>query len=451
MKAFCFVLMPFGRKVDSAGRVIDFNSIYQQVIAPAISAVDLEPLRADEEAMGGVIHKPMFERLALCDYAVADLTGANSNVTYELGIRHAVRPRSTAILFAEGTQLPFDLAMLRGKGYRIDDHGQPETPDRQAQVLSDHFRAAFRSDQFDDSPFFQLMPEIPRPTYDRLRADAFRTHVLHSNDLREAMAEARQRGVEAVRAVAERREFRNLSDVDPEVVSELFWSFGQVGARQDMIELYDRLPRQLQRAKVVQERLSEALVRVGRSDEAERVLKRVIEDYGPSSETYGRLGRVYKDMWEAAKREGNDLKARGLLKRAIATYVAGFEEDWRDTFPGINAVTLMELESPPSKLQAELLPVVSFSAKQRLRKSGNADYWGHATILELAVLSRHVEEAEEAAANALAMMRSPWEAETTARNLRLIRELRQGRGEDSSWVEHIEGQLIKSAQSKRPQ
>ena len=41
---------------------------------------------------GGIIHKPMFERLILCDYAVADLTTANANVFYELGIRHAVAP-----------------------------------------------------------------------------------------------------------------------------------------------------------------------------------------------------------------------------------------------------------------------------------------------------------------------------------------------------------------------
>ena len=35
----------------------------------------------------------MFERLILCEYAVADLTTANANVFYELGVRHAVRRR----------------------------------------------------------------------------------------------------------------------------------------------------------------------------------------------------------------------------------------------------------------------------------------------------------------------------------------------------------------------
>jgi len=85
----CFVLMPFGKKMDAAGRVTNFDSVYTRIIAPAVERAGLEPIRADEEKIGGTIHKPMFERLMLCHYAVADITGANPNVFYELGIRHA--------------------------------------------------------------------------------------------------------------------------------------------------------------------------------------------------------------------------------------------------------------------------------------------------------------------------------------------------------------------------
>ncbi len=81
--------------------------------------------RRTRSKVGGTIHKPMYERLILCDYAIADVTGANPNVYYELGIRHAVRPRSTVILFADGTLLPFDIALLRGMPYRTDGSGGP--------------------------------------------------------------------------------------------------------------------------------------------------------------------------------------------------------------------------------------------------------------------------------------------------------------------------------------
>ena len=79
----------------------------------------MECVRADEERVGGIIHKPMFERLLLCEYAVADLSMANANVYYELGIRHATRPWSTVLLFREGFRLPFDAALLRAMPYQL--------------------------------------------------------------------------------------------------------------------------------------------------------------------------------------------------------------------------------------------------------------------------------------------------------------------------------------------
>src|SRR5580698_1081643 len=111
-KTLCFVLMPFGTKPDVAGTMIDFDAVYNVLIGPAIEAAGLESLRADEEMTGGIIHKPMFERLILCQFAVADLTTANANVFYELGLRHAVRPWSTILIFGEGSRLPFDVGLL---------------------------------------------------------------------------------------------------------------------------------------------------------------------------------------------------------------------------------------------------------------------------------------------------------------------------------------------------
>ena len=105
-RPYCFVLMPFGQKKDAGGATTDFDAVYRDVIRPAIDAADLAPIRADEEKVGGIIQKPMYERLLFCDYAVADLTTANANVFYELGVRHAVRPHSTVTLASKTTRLP---------------------------------------------------------------------------------------------------------------------------------------------------------------------------------------------------------------------------------------------------------------------------------------------------------------------------------------------------------
>src|SRR5205823_14200936 len=138
----CFVLMPFGTKTDPNGLLIDFDSVYQHLIAPAIREAKLESLRADEEMGGGIIHKPMFERLVLCEYAVADLTTANANVFYELGVRHAVRPWSTVLIFAGGTRLPFDIGLLRSLPYKLKKNGVPANPETDLKALAKKLKAA---------------------------------------------------------------------------------------------------------------------------------------------------------------------------------------------------------------------------------------------------------------------------------------------------------------------
>lgn len=69
-RPLCFVLMPFGKKPDAAGLMIDFDAVYREHIAPGIKEAVLDPIRADEEQAGGIIQKPMFERLLLCPFAV---------------------------------------------------------------------------------------------------------------------------------------------------------------------------------------------------------------------------------------------------------------------------------------------------------------------------------------------------------------------------------------------
>jgi len=123
-KPICFIIMPFGTKsVD--GRAINFDQVWQQILEPAIQIAGMKPLRADEEHVGGIIHKPMFERLLLCEYAICDLTFANANVFYELGVRHAARPATTTLVMANDVRLPFDVAMLRAMPYQLGADGLP--------------------------------------------------------------------------------------------------------------------------------------------------------------------------------------------------------------------------------------------------------------------------------------------------------------------------------------
>ena len=435
MLPLCFVLMPFGKKPAGDGRLVDFDSIYERLIKPAVLAAGFEPLRADEEMTGGVIHKPMFERLILCEYAVVDLTTANVNVFYELGLRHAVRQASTVLVFAQGIgQLPFDVAPLRAIPYQLGSDGKPAMNDTDLERLTTRLHEARKAKT--DSPVFQLVEGFP--DIQHLKTDVFRERVEYSTTLRQKLAQAREQGIDTVRAVE--REIGLIPDAEAGVVIDLFLSYRAVKGWDDMITLVQKMPAPLAATVLVQEQLGLALNRANRGAEAERILLALIDSRGPSSETFGILGRVYKDRWEAALKAGEKILARGLLEKAIDAYLNGFEADWRDAYPGINAVTLMELKEPPDPRRDRLIPVVSYAVDRRIA-SGKPDYWDHATLLELAVLAKDQQKAESALADALAAVRESWELETTARTLRLIREAREKRHEAVAWATELDHEL----------
>ncbi len=434
--------MPFGNKPVGDGRVVQFDSIYASLIKPAVIAAGLEPLRADEEKAGGIIHKAMFERLILCEFAVGDLTTASANVFYELGLRHALRPWATQLLFANGWgQLPFDVNLLRALPYKLSVDGTPADASGDGAALTQRLVAARCGTP--DSPLFQLLEGFP--DIQRLKTDVFRSQVRYADDMKSKLAVARASGLRAIAAVE--AELGDVAIADAAVVVDLFLSYRAVKAWQPMVDLVGRMAPPLAATVMIREQLGLAHNRMGRGDEAERILLALVSERGASSETYGLLGRVYKDRWEVAVKKGNAALASGMLNKSIDAYLKGFEADWRDVYPGINAATLMELKTPPDPRQASLLPVINYGVKRRIAQ-GRPDYWDHATLLELGVLERVRSRAEAALEDCLANIRESWEPESTARNLRLIREVRARRAEDVSWLQEIETALERASRSK---
>lgn len=437
-KPLCFVLMPFGEKKDPSGIKIDFDSIYDELIRPAIEQSGLEPIRADEERAGGMIHKAMFERLILCDFAVADLTTANANVFYELGVRHAVRPYKTALIFAEKTHLPFDVNLLRAMPYKLDNTGKLSNKNKDFEALVQKLNQ-LKQEVYTDSPLFQLFDELKPQTLSHQKTDIFREQVAYSQKIKERLKEARKQGQEAVKKLE--IELGDIKNTESGILIDLFFSYRATKAWKEMIALVEKMPKPLAERTMIQEQLGFALNRDGQKEKAEEVMLQVIDKHAPSSETYGLLGRIYKDRWENAKEQGDELIAEEYLEKAIEIYIKGFEADWRDAYPGINAVTLLDLYNPEDPRKKELLPVVTYAVMQKVAK-GKPDYWDYATLLELAVLAEDQSEAKKYLRKSLISIREPWEPETTARNLGLIREAREKRGLNTQWIGEIENHLL---------
>ncbi len=446
----CFVLMPFGKKKDpSGGPDIDFDEIYEQGIHPAIEDAEMEPVRADEERTGGIIHKAMFERLLLCDYAVADLTAANANVYYELGVRHAVRPATTLPIFAERQKLLFDAGYLRALPYKLgeNNHFTSHEAGMLRKTLASRLkelRTLAKDGGATDSPIFQLLKNYPAPDLTHLKTDVFRDEVQYSSEKKRALGKARRSGKPEEVALIE-KDLGALDAVEAGVLVDLYLSYRALRGWDRMVDLYERLPETLKRSVMVREQLGFALNRLGRRQEALDVLEEVVNDQGPTAETCGLIGRVYKDLWTEAKNAGDASTAQGYLDRAIENYVRGFEADWRDAYPGINALTLLDIrgDDDSQKRKAELLPVVRFAVNQRL-KASSPDYWDFATLLELAVLDSDQQTAKQRLGDALTRVREVWEPETTVNNLNLIREARRARGVEEPWLDEIIDSLSKA-------
>lgn len=446
-KPLCFVIMPFGIKKDwSSGLEINFNAIYDLGIRPGIEAAGLEPIRADEEQTGGIIHKPMFERLILCDFAVADLTTANANVFYEIGVRHAVRPATTLTIFAEKHLPPFDVNYLRSVPYAMGENNSFGAAEGQklAEVIARRLRELKDlqvKGEVKDSPIFQLLPDYPAPQIRHLKTDIFREQAEYAADKKAALAKARAaRDKEAVHAV-EAALGPDLAAIEAGILVDLFLSYRAVGEWEAMIALYEKLPAELQRMVMLREQLGFAFNRLGRREEALSVLEGVLAERGANSETCGLIGRIYKDKWTEAKSSGKAILAAGYLDRAIEMYRKGFDADIRDYYPGVNAVTLLEIKGDPESLalQQRLLPVVRFAVEQKM--SATADYWMLATLLELAVLADDRSAAAKGLSATLTAIRESWEPLTTANNLKMIRDARAERGSDAGWIDELIAEL----------
>lgn len=116
VKLKAFLIGPFGDRDDPHGsprRIIyeEAVQLLEEVIEPSCTALGLEILRADQITRTGEIPEQVFRQLRDAHVVIADLTGANPNVMYELGLRHTTG--KLTIQLGERERLPFDIAAIR--------------------------------------------------------------------------------------------------------------------------------------------------------------------------------------------------------------------------------------------------------------------------------------------------------------------------------------------------
>ncbi len=98
-RPFVFVLMPFEAS---------FDDVYQLGIKPAAEAASAYCERIDEQIFAESILARIYNQIAKADLVVADMTGRNPNVFYEVGYAHALG-RTVILLTRNADDIPFDL------------------------------------------------------------------------------------------------------------------------------------------------------------------------------------------------------------------------------------------------------------------------------------------------------------------------------------------------------
>ena len=106
----CFVIAPIGDAGTELRRRSD--QILRHIIEPVVEAHGYRAIRDDSISEPGLITDQVIQHLIDDDLVVADLTGHNPNVFYELAVRHAVRKPVISVI-ASGEPLPFDVSQSR--------------------------------------------------------------------------------------------------------------------------------------------------------------------------------------------------------------------------------------------------------------------------------------------------------------------------------------------------
>jgi tetratricopeptide (TPR) repeat protein len=450
-REMCFVDMPFGKKTDLAtGVEIDFDKIYHSAIKPAIEEIGLEPIRGDEELTGGIIHTTMFARLLLSEYVVADLTLANPNVFYELGIRHAAKPFTTVPIYANIHPLPFDVSMIRAIGYRLEKGIlSDEAIQNLKSELMKRIQQAINGPPTNDSPLFELIPKFPVIELPHEVTDVFREQVQHNKEFHKRLDEAKSKPSNKERCMALweiQKELGDLRKTQVSVLVDLMLSFRSVEAWEEMTNLCEAFPEYLKNNVFVCQQWAFSLNRrnkFGDRDKAISLLTKVIEKYGPDPETLGILGRIHKDRYREAKEKG-DITALAALDDSISAYIMGFKSDPRDYYPGVNAVTLLIEKGNGEALKKaeQLVPLISFAVARRGGAS-STNYWDLATTLELNCISSDWVSAIHILPKVLDKAEESWMPKTTLGNLTMLKQAYIHQGRNVEKLQYIIRQIDK--------
>ncbi|HEX8147089.1 MAG TPA: tetratricopeptide repeat-containing protein [Pyrinomonadaceae bacterium] len=354
-----FIIRPFGKKNG-----IDFDEVARKLISPALEAVGAQGRETLDIVEAGNIRVDMFRRLLTADLVVADLSIHNANVFYELGIRHALRDRSTFMLRCNASKFPFDLQTDRYFTYR------KEKPAASRKALIAALRQTAELIEKDpnakDSPVFMSLPNLrePPPSQFMIVPQDFGEEV--------ARAAAEKRAGDLALLSYEARGFEWETRGWRAVGHAQYDLKALAGARETWEQVRALEPNDLEAnilLGTIYERHGDL---TGSTQALERALANREIKPAERAEAYALLARNAKTRWRsqweaspAGERSAAALRSPHLLD-SFENYERAFYEDLNHFYSGLNALAML-------KVLLGLAGALPEVWKERFKKAPKAD------------------------------------------------------------------------------
>jgi hypothetical protein len=111
----CFVVSQIGE--DNSPERIHADWFLEAIVEPTFETLtEFKVERADRLSHPGLIDAQVIHRLLTAEIVIADLTGLNPNVFYEIGIRHMAQ-KPIIHMHEIGQSIPFDVSLYRSIAY----------------------------------------------------------------------------------------------------------------------------------------------------------------------------------------------------------------------------------------------------------------------------------------------------------------------------------------------
>lgn len=338
-----FVIRGFGEKKDSSGRVVDFEKVHAALIQPALERCGLAGGTTIEVLDAGNIRADMFALILEADVVVCDITVHNANVFYELGVRHALRKKSTVMIKGDPSAdtTPFDLSTDRYLKYEIAN------PAGTLDALVETLRASLRSTRETDSPIFLMMPTLRE-------ADPSEVTTVPLDLVEEIGQAAAASDKGWLRVIAEDLQGQRYQWDGLRLVARALWDLKDWGGALQAWETLRTIAQGDIEANLALANLYErdyrASGREARLEASNQAIRRVLDAARASpaqrAEALALEGRNLKTLWRARLGDTTDPEAarqQGLDACALESYQSyrrAFQIDLNAFYPGLAALQM---------------------------------------------------------------------------------------------------------------